>query len=518
MFHFAQDLRKDAVTPPFALRHRRTNGGAAPHSCFDTSARTGRCVNPVAKGFPAGFFALFSTLFQGLRRIAATRYIGLRGLVLLWFCSSALAMRVDPADYPYPYTDPYLATTTVALLKDRDQRAPDDTTRDLHLNVIPGRNDVYLLEGKGKLRVRFQPQPGPAPLVFLIPGFGGSAHTGSTRYVAQMLVDHGFHVASLPSPFSWNFTLAASQSGFPGLTERDSEDLYAAMQAVLRHIREHERIGVGRIGLIGFSHGALHAGFLSKLDAERKAIGFDTTLLVNPPVNLPEAIRTIDRLADLEKRFTPQQKEHIEAYAFGVGGSALQGNIDDPGYFADWDRRLQLSGEAIRYLIGKALRVPVGNMLYVIELMKQPGILKTPVSWGYRSARFEEARRYDILDYIRQVLVPQLRQTEGRKASFQHLAQAASLTAIGPALKRNPDVYLMHNADDFLISRDDLNFLEDVFGDRARIYPYGGHMGNLWFPQNRRDLIALFEPLLEANGHRAEKGLPKTQAAFSTLR
>ncbi|MGZ8218790.1 alpha/beta hydrolase family protein, partial [Methylomagnum sp.] len=421
----------------------------------------------------------------------------LPALLMLFVCAAATAARLDPARYDFPYPDPYLATTTVALLKDRDKRLVDDDSRCLHIQMIPGRNDIELLEGKGRLRVRFQPQDDRhAPLIFLIPGFGGSAYTGSTRYVAQMLVDRGFQVATLPSPFSWNFALAASQSGFPGYTGRDSEDLYAAMQAVLQRLRERDGVSVSRIGLIGFSHGALHAGYLSKLDAERKQIGFDKVLLVNPPVNLPEAIRKIDQLADLDKRFSTEERDDIESYAFGVGRAALNRDIDDPGYFADWNRRLRLSGEQIRYLIGKALRVPVGNMLYVIELMKQPGILTTPVSWGYRSARFEEARSYDILDYVRQILAPRLRQDQERNADFERLAAESSLTAIGPSLRSNPRVHLMHNADDFLISAEDLRFAEDVFGARARIYPHGGHLGNLWFPQNRRDLLGLFEPLL----------------------
>jgi hypothetical protein len=461
----------------------------------------------LGKGFAAGFFARFPNILRNSRRIHSrargARHAGLPALLLIWFCSTASAMEVDPAAYPYPYKNSYLATTTVALLKDRDKRFTDDNTRHLHLSLIPGRNDIALLEGKGRLRVRFQPQESQwAPLIFLIPGFGGSAYTGSARYVAQLLVDRGFHVVTLPSPFNWNFALAASRSGFPGLTEQDSEDLYAAMQAALRHIRGHYRIGIGRIGLIGFSHGALHAGYLSRLDAERKKIGFDTILLVNPPVNLVEAMNKIDRLADLDQRFSPGTRANIEAYAFGVGKAALDRNIDDPGYFANWDRRLRLGEEPIRYLIGMALRVPVGNMLYAVELLKHPGILKTPVSWSYRSARFEEARRYDILDYTRQVLVPRLSQAHGRKADLEHLAHEASLMAIGPALRDNPHVYLMHNADDFLVSREDLRFIEATFGERARIYPHGGHLGNLWFPQNRRDLLALFEPLLETGGHR----------------
>ena len=418
------------------------------------------------------------------------------GLALYLSCFSALAERVHPAAYPYPYHNPYLATSTVALLKDRDRRLEDDDTQYLHLELLPGRNAIPLLEGKGRLRVRFQPQAGRlAPLVFLIPGFGGSAYTGSARYVAQMLKDRGFHVVTLPSPFSWNFALAASRGGFPGFTERDSEDLYVAMQAVLRHIRKNYPIAIGRIGLIGFSHGALHAGFLSKLDAERNDIGFDTTLLVNPPVNLVTALHRIDELADLEQRYRPAERDRLEAYAFGVGKAALARNIDDPDYFANWDQRLRLGEEPLRYLIGKALRIPVGDMLYVIELMRHPGILTTPVSWDYRSARFAEAGRYDLLDYVRRVLAPRLHGAKARSKSFEQVAYEGSLLALAPALKANPRVYLMHNADDFLVSPEDLKFLEETFGDRARIYPYGGHLGNLWFPRNRTDLLALFEHL-----------------------
>jgi hypothetical protein len=50
----------------------------------------------------------------------------------------------------------------------------------------------------------------------------------------------------------------------------------------------------------------------------------------------------------------------------------------------------------------------------------------------------------------------------------------------------------MHNADDILLSADDLQFLEGVFGDRARIYPTGGHCGNLAYKDNIAYLIDFF--------------------------
>lgn len=425
------------------------------------------------------------------------RWRGISAVLLLCICQIASAKRVDESSYHYPYKNPYLATATVAILKDREQRYVWEETQHLDLELIPGRNDVYLLEGKGKLRIRYSPHPGPAPLVFLLPGFGGSAYSGAARYLAQLLTDHGFQVLSLPSPFHWNFTLGASRSALPGLTERDSEDMYRAMQSALNAVRERFHPEITRIGLIGMSHGALTAAHLSKLDSERKKIGFDATLLINPPIDLLGAIRTIEQLADLEARYTEKQRSNIQSYAIGTGSAALSRDIEDPDYFAHWDRRLKLDDEKIRYLIGWTLRQPVGSSLYVSALVHPAmGFLRAPITWGYRSARLEEARSYDLMSYLERVLVPHLERTSKRKLGFEELVRESSLKGIAPALRDNPKVYLMHNADDFLVSGEDLTFAERIFGDRATIYPRGGHLGNLWYTQNRRDILTTLKPLL----------------------
>lgn len=57
----------------------------------------------------------------------------------------------------------------------------------------------------------------------------------------------------------------------------------------------------------------------------------------------------------------------------------------------------------------------------------------------------------------------------------------------------------MHNRDDFLVSIEDLDYLEGLLGDRAKIYPYGGHMGNIWYWQNRNDIVSIFGCLSNSN-------------------
>jgi hypothetical protein len=48
-------------------------------------------------------------------------------------------------------------------------------------------------------------------------------------------------------------------------------------------------------------------------------------------------------------------------------------------------------------------------------------------------------------------------------------------------------------------AKGNLDYLEGLLGDRAKIYPYGGHMGNIWYWQNRNDIVSVFGSLSSAN-------------------
>lgn len=116
----------------------------------------------------------------------------------------AFALRINPEDYHYPYKNPYLATTTVSIMKGRNDLLADDAVqrRNLDINVLDNRDNIFLLEGKGKLQFRFYQQNDRAPMIFIIPGFGGSNYGGSSNYIAELLVHQGFHVIVLPSSFN----------------------------------------------------------------------------------------------------------------------------------------------------------------------------------------------------------------------------------------------------------------------------------------------------------------------------
>ena len=436
-----------------------------------------------------------------MRQIKLAMLIACFLSVALSFQPAAFAQRIDETSYHYPYNDPYLATSTIGLMQGSEKPLTSDI-KDLRLRVFNHQEDIrknIYLEDMDTLRYRLYQQQGPAPLIFIIPGLSGSAYSGPARFLAEWFADHGFHVLTLPSPLNWNFALAASASGYPGYTQEDTRDLYLVMQLLLNDIKTRCHAQIRKIGLLGFSDGALYAGYISKMDSEKRQIGIDTYLLVNPPVDLFEAARKIDRMAAIGNHYETDQKNHLEAYAFGVVEQGLSKDIGIPDYFANWNKRLRLKDKQIEFLIGKTLNDDVGDAIYVIDLAKASGILKTPISWAYRSGRLEEARSYGLMHYVEAFVIPRLKQTGNQQMNLKTLDARNSIRGIESTLKNNPAVFLMHNLDDILVSAEDIAYLEKVFSNRAVIYPHGGHLGNLWYPDNKKHMLDVFKPLLQGS-------------------
>jgi predicted alpha/beta-fold hydrolase len=64
-------------------------------------------------------------------------------------------------------------------------------------------------------------------------------------------------------------------------------------------------------------------------------------------------------------------------------------------------------------------------------------------------------------------------------------------------LRSNPKVHILHNVDDFLVERKSIEALKVALGDQVTLYPYGGHLGNLWYPENKKTVLGLIRPDLQ---------------------
>lgn len=59
------------------------------------------------------------------------------------------------------------------------------------------------------------------------------------------------------------------------------------------------------------------------------------------------------------------------------------------------------------------------------------------------------------------------------------LKNQMSLKSIEGFLRENRNIGLLGNEDDIILAPGEIEYLKSLFGDRAEIYPTGGHCGNM---------------------------------------
>ena len=75
----------------------------------------------------------------------------------------------------------------------------------------------------------------------------------------------------------------------------------------------------------------------------------------------------------------------------------------------------------------------------------------------------------------------------------QALLDELSLRSIEGYLRDSDKIFVMHNADDLILEPGEIDFFTDVFGSRAKIYPTGGHCGNMAYRDNVAHMLSVFK-------------------------
>jgi hypothetical protein len=68
-----------------------------------------------------------------------------------------------------------------------------------------------------------------------------------------------------------------------------------------------------------------------------------------------------------------------------------------------------------------------------------------------------------------------------------------SLEHIADYLRGADKIEVMHNANDLILAPGEIDFFPRVFGARAKIYPKGGHCGNMDYPDNVAHMVNVFK-------------------------
>jgi hypothetical protein len=410
---------------------------------------------------------------------------------LLFLCSSLTYA------YDYPFTDPYVATVLSTPSEFTDELPGKIPLKLDKITVFPDReipNILWYLKG---LSYSYLKQKGPAPLIFLIAGTGASFQSGKMLFMQKAFYQAGFHVISLSSPTHPNFIVSASTSGVPGHLEEDSVDLYRVMQEIWQKLQK--KMEVTDFYLTGYSLGAAQSAFISKLDEKKKAFNFRKVLLINPPLSLYNSAQILDKMLEQNipgglDNFNEFYEKVIRAFTdVYMHGEAVEFN--DHFLYNVYKYRKPKSDENLAALIGIDFSLSSANMAFVSDVLTRAGyVVPSNLELERHDSMTDYAKifaRLSFIDYFEGIFLPHFQKQEpGLKEA--DLIQKMSLNHIEDYLRTSPKLGLIHNEDDIILRPGEIDYLRDVFGSRAHIFPHGGHCGNMAYTDNTAAMIKFF--------------------------
>jgi pimeloyl-ACP methyl ester carboxylesterase len=397
--------------------------------------------------------------------------------------------------YGYPIPGSYEATILGTPASLMPKLPTEIRMRQLVLDVIPGREKPPVFFYDEGLRCSFAHQKKKAPLVFLIAGAGSSGMAPNLTTMMKAFYQAGFHVITLPSPSNANFIISASQSRVPGDLSEDADDLYRAMESAWNEVKGE--IEVSDFNLCGYSLGGTQAAFVARLDEERKVFNFRKVLMINPSVSL---YSSITRIEDMLKKIPGGAKKEgvfFNRMLAKFGAYYRYGNfigINDDFIYAIYQEQL-FSHEEAGGLIGLAYRINLAGMIFSSDVMTGGGYVvpKNRVLTATDSLfdYFLVSSHLSFFDYFNEYFYPHF-QKKRPGLTKEALIASESLRSIDGYLRSSLKFGVMTNENDFILTPDELVYLKELFGARARIYPRGGHLGNLDFKDNLAYMVGFF--------------------------
>jgi predicted alpha/beta-fold hydrolase len=423
-------------------------------------------------------------IIQRLTRLLSVVFVAV-------FATSALGA----ANYGYPLTDKY-AATVVGTPHDFQADLPKSIPFKRHrITIFPDRKVPDALWYDAEMLYSAAMQDDPAPVVFLIAGTGAS-HNGSKNFeMARAFYQAGFHVISLSSPTYPNFLVSASSNAVPGHSKHDAEDIYRVMEKVWADLKD-DGAQATEFFVTGYSLGGFNTAFVTMLDEERKSFNFTAALLINPPVSLYSSISLLDRMVEN----IPGGADNFDIFfnklvrGFSETYKRSNGDFGDDFLYKAYET-LDIQDEELAALIGVSFRLSSASLVFASDVMTNFGYVKPkdmPLDrYSDTTAMRRVVGRLGFTDYYHEFFYPFYRDKEGGGERDKFIDEV-SLESIADYLRSTNKITVMHNEDDIILEPGQIDFFREVFGDRAKIYPHGGHCGNMSYRDNVDHMVATF--------------------------
>jgi len=355
-----------------------------------------------------------------------------------------------------------------------------------------GTTRSVLIPATGKeLKFTFWLQPGSANVVYIIPGLGGHRLAQPSLALAELVYKNGFSAVVVSSPFNAEFMEHASTAALPAYLPVDGHDLHAALTEIDRKLTRVYPHRLGNKALMGYSMGALESLYIAATEPtnQSRLLHFDRYVAINTPVQMLHGVAKLDEFYRAPLGWPVAERADDLENTFLKVAALSQGTLTP---------QTSLPFDAIesQFLIGLDFRFVLRDIIYSSQRRNNQHVLRHPL-WAFRREPvYQEILNYSYQDYFDKFAVPDYLARGLKPSTARALEQAGDLRSYENGLRANPDIRVIDNENDFLLTSEDLRWLHDTFTPaQLTIFRQGGHLGNLSNPTVQKAILAALTPM-----------------------
>jgi predicted alpha/beta-fold hydrolase len=392
-----------------------------------------------------------------------------------------------PATIPaYPIANRYKATVygTPPAYRHKLSAEALAATPDTRSIKIDGRRVPEMFWYTEAIEYSVLLQKQEAPLIFIIAGTGARFNSSKVQFLQRLFYSAGYHAVGVSSPTHFNSIVSLSKHGLSGYVPYDVDDLHTLLGWIKADVESSAK--VKGYSITGYSLGALHAAFLAERDSREKVFNFQKVLLINPPVDLFNSALTFDSWLKETDAQTGGAQQAVNKFIQSFTEFYHTNHIGklDSDILYRFFRTLEVNDTELKQIIGVGFRITSSSMIFTSDTCLNAGYI-VPAGAKLSTGEpllpyFIAASRVSFENYVDEFLLPYVQHREPGMTKERLLA-ACTLLKLEGFLRGAGNVHLIGNVDDPILNGAEVAFLKDTFGERAALFPRGGHCGNIQY-------------------------------------
>jgi phospholipid-binding lipoprotein MlaA len=316
---------------------------------------------------------------------------------------------------------------------------------------------------RDSLKYNVWKQEAPAKTVFVLGGLGEHRSSSRLQSLAELAYNQGYNVVSFSSTFNWEFLSSGPKDFLPGYIHDDLAQIDAVFAAIDKDlVEEYGADQFKEKSVMGMSLGAWYTLNLSARNDQR----FEKYIAINPPVNLIQALNSIDSMyrAPFENNSTEKAVEVANVAAL----KALASMTGSPQV----SNELPFTEQEASFLIGLNFRMTLKNAIFAGQFDEMTSY------YNSRQDVYAKLSEISFKDYYTKMVTPAV---EAR--GVKNLKESADIRNLEAELMKGENLRVFLTSNDFLLNKEQLEWFKTSLKDKVSVSDFGGHLGNLVSPE-----------------------------------